>query len=181
MAAIDIVQRLNPQVEFSREKLTEFLLHLRDLASLDASKVSSLFASVHPEVMKLSDLRDEWCRLSWWDIGSQLRVGVDMGRTLVKVCLFLVEMIRVFFDKLSTHHLASSFPLFFLDLWTRSCRSPYARRQRRRRYLDPNNRHDPIHVARQQPESDTRHAPRMPARVDSNGTTENGDAGSCCL
>ena len=87
MAAIDIVHRLNPQMEFSREKLTEFLIHLRDLAAVHSAQnlASELFSSVHPEVLRLSDLKDEWAGLRWWDIGSQLRVGVEMGRLLVKV------------------------------------------------------------------------------------------------
>ncbi|KAI9028464.1 hypothetical protein DFJ74DRAFT_658901 [Hyaloraphidium curvatum] len=86
MAAIDIVHRLNPQLDFSREKLTRFLLRLRDLAALSSQSLASgLFASVHREVYRLSELRDEWASLSWWDIGGQLRVGIEMGRALVKI------------------------------------------------------------------------------------------------
>ncbi len=89
MAAIDIVHRLNPQMEFSREKLTEFLIHLRDLAAVHSAQTlaSELFSSVHPEVLRLSDLKDEWAGTRWWDVGSQLRIGVEMGRLLVKVRL----------------------------------------------------------------------------------------------
>lgn len=124
MAAIDIVHSLNPHLDFSRERLAAFFIHLRDLASGELS--SGLFGSTATEVLRLTELKDEWASLSWWDISSQLRVGIEMGRLLVKVRLNTIAP-----------GIAETKPFFlatFADLRQHTCFRQDAGDHRRARY-----------------------------------------------